>query len=299
MNDDAPELGASISLERCLAEARAAGFEGIELGRKFPREERVLRPLLKRHALALVSGWYSARLAERGAEREFASLRDHLALLRAMKCTALVFGDVTRAVHRTPKPLSARPKLTARSWPRFLRELEVLARRIRDEGIQMAYHHHMGTFIETPDEIARLMDGTSPAVGLLLDTGHLAWGARGDVEALPRILRGYADRIVHVHLKDVRREVLERALAADMPFLTAVRAGVFTVPGDGDFDLAPVIETLALRRYDGWIVVEAEQDPARADPLTYANLGYAHTQALVERHALARAAAGATPRRML
>ncbi len=288
MNDDAPELGAGITLERCLAEARAAGFSGIELGRRFPRTAEELAPLLGRHGLALVSGWYSARLLERGVERELEHLRDHVALLRAMKCTTLIFGDVSGAVHREPRPISERPMLDVRTWKRFAKALDAVARQLRDEGVQMAYHHHVGTFVETPDEIASLMDDTSPAVGLLLDTGHLAWGARGDDDALPLVIASFADRIVHVHLKDLRREVLARALTMDLPFLQAVPQGIFTVPGDGDLDLAPVVETLARRAYTGWIVVEAEQDPARADPLTYATLGFAHTKRLVSRYAPAR-----------
>jgi inosose dehydratase len=282
INDDKPELGANIPLERCLAEASEAGYAGIELGHKFPRDERELRPLLTRHRLALISGWYSARLIERGADRELEELRAHFELLQVMECRTLIFGDVSGAIHRGDAPLSSRPVLDPKSWGRFVRELERLARKLSAQGIQLAYHHHMGTIVQTPVEIARLLNDTTSAVGLLLDTGHYAFAAHGG-DALAPFVERYGDRIVHVHLKDVRREVGDRALARDDSFLDAVCDGVFTVPGDGSLNLTPVLTALKRRNYDGWIVVEAEQDPARAHPLTYAKIGYANVACLLAR----------------
>jgi inosose dehydratase len=261
---------------------------GIELGHRFPRVAGELRPLLEAHDLSLVSGWYGSQLLERGARAERERLEAHLTLLHAMECSTLIFADVGGSIHRDARPLSRRPVLDRAHWSRFVRELDILARRLADEGVRLAYHHHVGTIVQTPDEIARLMDDTSEAVGLLLDTGHLAWGAMSDDDdggALTRLVDDYGARVAHVHLKDVRRSVLERACAGDGAFLDAVRAGVFTVPGDGDADLAPVLDALRGHDYDGWIVVEAEQDPAIAHPLTYAKLGFAGTTRLIGEHA--------------
>ena len=274
INDDEPALGADVSLEQCLAEARQAGYVGIEMGHRFPTSARELAPLLARHRLALVSGWYGAHLLERGAEREMEVLRPHLELLRAMGCATLVFGELTGAVHCQDVPLSRRPVLDRPGMARFTRELDRLATLARREGVRLALHHHVGTVVETPEEIERVMLDTSDAVGLVLDTGHLAWGAAEPL-ALDRFVERHGDRIVHVHLKDVRADVLARARREALPFLTAVREGVFTVPGDGSLALEPAIEALSRRDYRGWIVVEAEQDPARAHPLTYARLGHA------------------------
>jgi len=280
-NDDLSELGGETPLETCLAEARAAGYAGIELGNKFPREAAILRPILDRHGLRLVSGWYSARLLERSADEEIAAMAAHAALLKAMGCGAMVFAEVTGCVHgRRGVPLSARPRLAERDWPGFAARLTAVARHLESRGLRLAYHHHMGTAIETADEVDRLMAETGPEVGLLLDTGHLAY-AGAEPAALAR---RHGARIRHVHCKDVRPAVLARARAADLSFLDAVIDGVFTVPGDGAVDFAAVFRALKAARYAGWLVVEAEQDPAKAEPLRYARLGRAGIE-----HALAQA----------
>lgn len=270
-NDDMPELGGNTPLEVCLAEARQAGYDGIELGNKFPRDELVLRPILARHGLALISGWYSARLLERSAADEIAAVESHLALLAAMGCTTMVFAEVTGCVHGDRRvPLSRRPRLTDDQWPILAARMTEVARHLAARGVRLAYHHHMGTVIETEAEIDRLMALTGPEVGLLLDTGHLTY-AGGDPVALAR---RHAARIVHVHCKDVRPEVLAQAKRDDWSFLDAVLAGVFTVPGDGYVDYPGVLRILSEAGYRGWLVVEAEQDPAKAHPLTYARMGH-------------------------
>ncbi len=270
-NDDMPELGAKTPLETCLAEARQAGFAGVELGNKFPREAAALRPILARHSLALASGWYGSRLLERDVDAEMAAAGPHVALLAAMGCTACVFAEVSRAVHgERGTPLSRRPVLSDADWAVLAPRLAEMGRRLAARGLRLAYHHHMGTVIETEAEIDRLMASTGPEVGLLLDTGHLTF-AGGDPVAAGR---RHAARIAHVHCKDVRAPVMAGARARDLPFLAAVLAGVFTVPGDGSIDFAAVFGMLAGGGYDGWLVVEAEQDPAKAHPLTYARLGH-------------------------
>lgn len=283
-NDDMPELGAETPLETCLAEARLAGFEGIELGNKFPRDAAVLGPVLARHGLALASGWYGARLLERDVDAEMAAAEPHVALLLAMGCTAMVFAEVSRAVHgERTTPLSRRPVLSEAEWSVLAPRMSEMARRLAARGLRIAYHHHMGTVIETEAEIDRLMASTDAEVGLLLDTGHLTF-AGGDPVAAGR---RHAARIAHVHCKDVRAPVMAGAKRRDLPFLAAVLEGVFTVPGDGAVDFAAVFGMLAASGYDGWLVVEAEQDPALAHPLTYARMGHDHVAGLA-RAAFAR-----------
>ena len=284
-NDDLPELGGDIPLDRCLAEAGAAGYEGIELGHKFPRDPAVLKPLLDRFGLALISGWFSGRLLERSVRAEIAAIEPHSSLLVALGCRVLVYAETSGsiAVDRR-RPLSARPRLGASDWHDFGARLTELADHLSARGIGVVYHHHMGTVIESKAEIDRLMAVTSEKVGLLVDTGHAAY-AGVDPAAL---VRRHGDRIKHVHCKDVRREVLARVRADDASFLDAVLGGVFTVPGDGCIDFSGVFAELAAVDYDGWLVVEAEQDPEKAPPLAYARLGFAQLSAASARAGLAR-----------
>jgi myo-inosose-2 dehydratase len=267
-NDDMRELGGATPLEVCLAEAREAGFAGMELGHKFPREPNALATVLGKFGLSLVSGWYSAELLRRDAEEEMQQLRPHLDLLKALDCDVLVFAETSNAIHgdRT-KPLAERPVLGAAEWQRFGERMTEIADRTLNEGVRLVYHHHMGTVVESADEIEALMIATGPSVHLLLDTGHATF-AGADPAALAR---RYRARISHVHAKDVRADVMAAARTQRLSFLDAVIAGVFTVPGDGCVDYPAVFREL--HDYSGWVVVEAEQDPAKAHPLTYAKLG--------------------------
>jgi inosose dehydratase len=275
-NDDMRELGGETPLETCLAQARQIGFEGMELGHKFPRDPLVLGPILARFALACVSGWYSAQLLERDARAELEHLRPHLALLKALGSPVLVFAEVSGAVHGDRhRPLSERPTLEDGEWREFGRRLSEVAAATAAEGVRLAYHHHMGTVVESEDDIAALMESTSPAVGLLLDTGHATF-AGADPSALAQ---RYAARIVHVHAKDVRTRVRARARSEDWSFLRAVLEGVFTVPGDGSIDFARVFAELP--RYSGWVILEAEQDPKLAEPFKYASMGFRNLRELL------------------
>ncbi len=279
-NDDLPELGEQNSLEQCLAEARLAGYDGVELGRKFPRDAAVLGPLLRKHELQLVSGWYSARLLERSADEEIAAMAPHLHLLRKLNSKVMVFAEVSRCVHGDRSiALSCRPCLNDADWRRLCEGLDAVGAYLAGQGIALAYHHHMGTVIQSEIDIDRMMAATAQAVGLLLDTGHLAF-AGGDSR---RVAERHAARIVHVHCKDVRQAELAEAKQRDLSFLDAVLAGAFAVPGDGSIEFAPVLERLATRGYQGWLVVEADQDPARAHPLTHARIGHAYLRPLATR----------------
>jgi myo-inosose-2 dehydratase len=284
-NDDLPELGGDTPLDTCLAEARLAGYEGIELGHKFPRDPAVLRPILERFGLALISGWYSGRLLDRSVKEELAAIERHCALLVAMGCSVLVYAETSGNIAGDRRrPLSGRPRLGAGEWRDFGSRLTELTEHLSGRGIGLVYHHHMGTVIESEADIDRLMTVTGDKVGLLLDTGHAAY-AGADPAA---VIRRYADRIKHVHCKDLRREVLVRVRAADASFLDAVLDGVFTVPGDGCIDFSDALAELAGADYTGWLVVEAEQDPEKAPPLAYARLGFAQLSAAAARVGLTR-----------
>ena len=282
-NDDLPELGGETPLETCLAETRQAGYAGIELGNKFPRESSTLGPVLDRYGLALISGWYSGRLLERTAEEEIRAVEAHLRLLSDMGCEVMVFAETTGGVAGARgTPVTRRPRLTDAQWPGFAERLTAVADHLARRGVCMAYHHHMGTVIETAAEIDRLMRSTGASVGLLLDTGHLTY-AGADPAA---VARRHIARINHVHCKDVRPSVLAAMRKGDRSFLDAVVEGVFTVPGDGAVDFSAVLGVLKDARYEGWLVVEAEQDPAKAHPLTYARMGYDYLSAAAKRAGL-------------
>ncbi len=270
-NDDLPELGGDTPLETCLAETRLAGYAGTEMGGKFPNRTETLKPILARHGLAFVSGWYSARLLERDAEAEIAAMQGHLDLMAGMGCPVMVFAEGTGSVQGDrSRAADDRPRVPEAFWPEYARRIQAVAEHMAARGVRLAFHHHMGTAIQSADDIDRLLAATGPAVGLLLDTGHATYAGIDPLD----LARRHAGRIVHVHCKDVRRPVLEAARARRRSFLDSVLEGVFTVPGDGSIDFPPVLRVLREAGYAGWLVVEAEQDPAKAHPLTYARMGF-------------------------
>ena len=240
----------------------------------------VLGPILKPHGLNLVSGWYSARLLERSVEDEIKAMQSHAALLRSLGAKVMVFCEVSRCVHGDRNiPLSKRPKLAEKEWKQFCQRLDQTAEYLQKQRLKMAYHHHMGTVIQAEDEVDRMMDATRN-VGLLLDSGHLTFAGGDPMRALKR----HAKRIVHVHCKDIRQDKLAQAKKKDLSFLDAVLGDVFAVPGDGSIDFAPLLEGLAKSGYHGWLVVEADQDPAKAHPLTHARIGHDCLRPLAQRY---------------
>jgi inosose dehydratase len=276
-NDDLPALGDDISVDRCLREARAAGYAGIELGHKLPRDAEALRALLAPRGLELISGWYGGRVSERGAARELEAAEAQVDLLRAFGCEVLVYAEVAGCVHGTMgQPIEARRCLAPSALVDFGRELTAFAEALRGRGLDLAYHHHMGTIIQTGDELERLLASTGDVVGLTVDTGHLAFAGADPGE----IVRRFGPRVKHVHLKDVRGSVLASVTRGAGSYLDAIVAGVFTVPGDGDLDFRPILEALRDAEYAGWLVVEADQDPARADPAVFARMGAEHVRRL-------------------
>ena len=276
-NDDLPSLGANTSLETCLSEGKQAGFAGFELGNKFPRKAEILGPILDSHQLKLISGWFSGQLLSRSVEEEIAAIQDHLTLLKTLGASVMVYCEVTHCIHGAQDtPLSQRPVLPDDQWQSFTEKLSALAQYCQAQGVQLAYHHHMGTVVQSQADIDKLMQDTDPPLGLLLDTGHLMY-AGGDPIA---VQRRHASRINHVHCKDIRLEVLEDSQNRNLSFLDAVLNGVFTVPGDGCIDYDTLFNGLKKDNYAGWLVVEAEQDPAIANPLQYATLGAKNLRSL-------------------
>lgn len=270
-NDDLPQLGGDTPLEVCLAETRAAGYVGTEVGGKFPRQAGALSRVLAAHDLALVSGWYSGEIIHNTLEQELERIAPQLALFKAVGASVIVYGETFHTVqNRQEKPLSSRPKLRDFDIAAYGRRLTKLAEHCTEAGVPLAFHHHMGTAVETQDEIDALAAATGEAVGLLIDTGHLVF-AGGDIAAF---LARHGRRINHVHAKDVRADILAGVDRTRDSFLDCVLRGVFTVPGDGMVDYDDLLKRLYDVGYEGWIIVEAEQDPAHANPFEYAKLGY-------------------------
>lgn len=279
VNEVLADFGAGTLAETVLGEARDAGFAGVELSRVFPRQPDRLAALLAGYGLSLVSGWHSGFLADRTVEQEIAAVRDHARLLVSCGATVMVYGECGRMPDTAlDLPMSRRGRLAASDWAGYGARLTAFADALQAEyGLRLAYHHHLMMVAETADEVRAVMDNSGASVGLLLDTGHAQAGgfAYGD------LIDAHADRIAHIHLKDVRGSVMARVRAGDLSFNDGVRAGMFTIPGDGDVDFAPLARFLASGRYSGWVLVEAEQDPAQAPPAATVTRAFSFASALL------------------
>ncbi len=288
-NDDLPDLTAAYTMEQALREARDIGYAGVERGRRMPADTEGLRACLDAHGLALCGGWCSGNLMVRSVAEEIDAIRAQVAQFVALDAPCLVYAECSNTVQGDRGvPLRDRPKLDRDAVTGYAAKLTGLAEWMAGEGLTLAYHHHMGSMIEDQDDIDWLMEGSGPAVTLLYDTGHLAFGGASVTGTLDR----WGHRVSHVHYKDVRADVVQRIRDGGGSFLDAVVAGAFTVPGDpaGSIDFAAVTGRLAALGYDGWIVVEAEQDPAKAPPYDYSKLGHDRIRALCARAGLAVAA---------
>ena len=278
INDDLPELGGDTPVETVLGDAQALGFEGIELGGKFPRDAVRLGIQLNTHELALIGGWWSAALLVRSVEEEIEALQPHLQLLEALGAGVFIIAECSNSIHgNRRRPLATAPRLLEHQWPAFGERLSTLARYLEDRGLPLAYHFHLGTVVEREDDVERLIAHTDVRVGFVIDTGHAALGGI-DAE---RLVRSHPDRVAHVHAKDVRRRVFDETARQGGSFLDGVLAGMFTAPGDGDLDFRRVAQALIDIGYSGWVVVEAEQDPALADPRAYSRIGLQTVQRLI------------------
>lgn len=268
-NDDMHELGGDIPLETCLREASLAGYTGIELGHKFPREPAQLKSILDNYSLQLISGWHSTYFVSKNFEDEIKSFRKHLEFLKAMGCDIIICAESTDTRHSSlnAKPRGPGSMFSEDGWMRLSDGLNEAGKIAAEAGLKLVYHHHVGTGVERPEEIEKLMSLTDEKyVYLLADTGHLLYGGSDPLQ----IIKKYIYRIAHVHLKDIRKPVMERVITEKINFLNSVKQGIFTVPGDGFIDFAPIIDTLKSAGYNGWLVVEAEQDPKKANPYEYA-----------------------------
>ncbi len=268
-NDDMPELGGHIPFEQCVSEMALAGYAGCELGSQFPTDPAVLKRELSLRGLAVCNAWFSAFLTTPPLEETVNAFRRRCALLRGLGARVIGISEQGRSIQgRIDVPVyEAKPVFDEREWRALTDGIRTLAHHASEFGLTPVYHHHMGTGVQTVDETRRLLAETDPGdLSLLFDTGHFAMSGEDPAAALEEFL----PRVAHVHLKDLRRNIAEKARRERMSFLDAVRAGVFTVPGDGDIDFAPLFDLLAHADYRGWMVVEAEQDPRRANPLEHA-----------------------------
>jgi inosose dehydratase len=267
-NDDLPELGGEIPFEQCVSEMALAGFAGSEVGNKYPKDPAILNKALALRGLSICNAWFSSFLTTkpyRDVETEFIKHRDFLYAVGARVIGAAEQGH---SIQGQEKPIfDAKPVFTGDEWNRLCEGLNKLGKLAAEKGMKLVYHHHMGTGVQTAAEIDRLMENTDPALlGLLYDTGHLVFSGEDHLAVLDTWMK----RIGHVHLKDIRPAIHKKVIEEKWSFLRAVKEGTFTVPGDGCIDFVPVFAALKRSGYSGWWVVEAEQDPARANPLEYA-----------------------------
>jgi len=267
-NDDMPELGAENTFEQCVSEMALAGFTGSEIGTKYPRDPATLNRALALRGLTICNAWFSSFLTTRPLRETLDAFVAQLDFLHAVGARVIGAAEQGHSIQGQPRPVfDEKPVFTDAEWRLLVDGLQEMGRLAVKKGMTLTYHHHMGTGVQTAGEIDRLMASTEPGlVSLLLDTGHLAFAGE-DPEA---VLRRHLRRVRHVHLKDVRPDVLARVRPEGWSFLRAVREGVYTVPGDGSVAFEPLFAILAESGYEGWMVVEAEQDPARANPLEYA-----------------------------
>lgn len=280
-NDDLPDLTAAYTMEQALREAREIGYSGVERGRRMPQDTDGLRAYLDRYGLSLCGGWCSGNLMRNSVQDEIEAVRGQVAQFVALGAPCLVYAECSNTVQGDiATPVNARPKLSRAEVTAYAARLSELAKWMADEGMVLAYHHHMGSMIEDREDIDALMEGSSDEVTLLFDTGHLRFGGADVLDTL----RSWGHRVSHVHYKDVRDEVTTAVRAQNRSFLDAVIAGAFTVPGDpeGAIDFRAITQELARMNYAGWIVVEAEQDPAKAPPYDYSKIGHDHILALCQ-----------------
>jgi len=267
-NDDMPDLGAENTFEQCVSEMALAGFTGCEVGNKYPRDTAALKKALDLRGMRICNAWYSTFLTTAPYEETEKGFIEHITFLKEMGAKVVGVSEQGHSIQGTDKSIF-RDKyvMDDREWEFLCTGLDKLGRVAKDRGIALTCHHHMGTVVQTAAEIDRMMENTDPElVGLLFDSGHLAYCG----EDYLAVLKKYAGRTRHVHLKDIRPDVVEKVKAENKSFLDGVRMGAFTIPGDGCIDFDPIFKVLEENQYEGYMLVEAEQDPAKANPLEYA-----------------------------
>lgn len=268
-NDDLPELGSNNSFEQCISEMALAGYEGTEIGNKYPRDPEVLKSYLEPRGLSVASAWISLYLTSEPYEVTEEAFIKHRDFLYEMGAKVIVVSEQGNSIQgKLDKALfKEKPVFTEEEWKLLIEGLEKLGKLAHEKDMEIVYHHHMGTGVQTTEEIDELMERTNKDnVSLLFDTGHLVVSGENPIE----IFKKYEDRIKHIHFKDVRQEITEAVDKDNQCFLDGVRKGMFTVPGDGVIDFEPILNLIYQSNYSGWIVVEAEQDPSLANPFIYA-----------------------------
>ena len=279
-NDDMPELGKDTTVEHCLKEGKQAGFSGFELGGKWPKDSAILTPLFDKYDMDVVSSWFCGGLLVDSLEGEIERITPHMNLLKDMGTEVIVYCEMDSCVHGDiSSPLSKRPVLDNEQWEEWTDKLSQLAKYTLSHGMKLAYHHHMGTVVQVEEEVDKLMAMTTHDLGLVFDTGHLIYAGADPLE----VYKKHSGRVMHIHCKDVRGEILNRSLETDSSFLNSVLNGVYTVPGDGDFNFPELFKMVSNNNFNGWVVVEAEQDPAKAHPLTYVTMGYENIKSYCEK----------------
>jgi len=272
-NDDLPDITSEFTMEQALKEAREIGYTGVERGQRMPQDTESLRVYLDRYQLALCGGWCSGNLLVNDIETEKAAIKQQVEQFIALGAPCIVYAECSNTVQgQLGTPVNNRPGLSSDEIKSYGKKLSEIAKWTTDLGMPLAYHHHMGSIIEAEAEVDALMEGSSDQVTLCFDSGHLLFGG-GDVMAT---LNRWANRVHHVHFKDIRPDIVADVRENDRSFLDAVIAGAFTVPGDGCIDFQAIANVLKGMNYEGWIVVEAEQDPAKAPPFEYSKMGYEH-----------------------
>lgn len=268
-NDDMPDLGKENTFEQCISEMALSGFKGTEVGNKYPRDTQVLGKALQLRGLEIASAWFSSFLTTKPYEETEKEFIKHRNFLHAMGAKVIVVSEQGHSIQgqmNTPV-FDGKYRFTEEEWNLLAAGLNKLGALAREKDMKIVFHHHMGTGVQTEEEIDKLMESTDEnLVYLLFDSGHLAYSGEDYI----KILSKYVNRIKHVHLKDIRPQVVQEVKDQKLSFLQGVRKGAFTVPGDGCIDFAPIFKILAENNYEGWMVVEAEQDPALANPFEYA-----------------------------
>ncbi|WP_158780803.1 myo-inosose-2 dehydratase [Pantoea sp. BAV 3049] len=269
-NDDMPELGGENTFQQIVSEMALAGFTGSEVGSKYPRDPAVLKPMLEIRGIQICNAWFSTFFADGDKAKTIDEFINHRDFLHAMGAKVIGCSEQSKSIQGTALAvLEEKPYFTDEEWRLTAEGYNELAKLAAEKGMQVCLHHHMGTAIQTTEEIDRFMQLTHDDVCLLFDTGH-AYYSEGSQAKMLALLQKYLPRINHVHLKDVRDEVVTQVKSQRLSFLEGVKKGTFTVPGDGVIDFMPVFKLLDESGYQGWMVVEAEQDPALANPFEYA-----------------------------
>jgi inosose dehydratase len=278
-NDDLPELSDDVSLEECLRQSRSAGFTGMELGQRFPSDPEEMLPILKAADTTLCGGWFSGTLVDEDLVANKDRIAPMIELFKAVEAPCIVYGEAGRSIQGDRSaPLATKPVLSEDDMKPYARKVTEFGEWCAGQGMPLSYHHHMGAVVQFEHELDLFMKHSGNGIPLLLDAGHLAF-AGGDVF---RVIDNHHARITHVHTKDIRRDVIDGLDWTKESFLDAVIKGAFTVPGDGSLDFEAIVRRLAEYGYEGWFVIEAEQDPKVNPPLKMAQVGYGELKRIMD-----------------